>query len=193
MTTLTETSSTTEKVRFTAGLFLFSGLVGQIILLQIISVHTRFLSAVALTVLLLIAFAGGNLGACWVVFQRKSVLTRIYLGFLISSAGMLFLLLASHGAASLSSLVPGIIISGLGQGMVLQAMTEKNRSTVFFSRWSFCRAGLVLLGAMLSAVICLVIPANNVGMSVSTYAFSVLVDLSLTGAIYAKIIKHDSL
>lgn len=192
MITLTVTAPPTKTSRFTAGLFLYSGLVGQTILLQLISVHTRFLSAVALTLLLLIAFVGGYLGACWTVFQRKSVLTRIYLGFLISTAGMLFLLLASLGAASLNSLMPGIIISGLGQGMVLQAVTEKNSRTSFFSRLSLYRAGLIFSGAMLSAVICLLIPAEIVGMQVSTYAFSVLVDLSLTGAIYAKIVKHDS-
>ncbi|MDR2264474.1 MAG: hypothetical protein LBE93_13615 [Enterobacter asburiae] len=191
MTTLTEIPSPTEKVRFTAGLFLFSGLVAQIILVQLFTVRTGFLSAVALTVLLLVALAGGFYGARWGVFRRKPAARRIFLGYLISAAGMLLLLLASQGLDNWVSLIPGIIISGTGQGMVFRVVTEKNGSA-FLSRLSLFRAGLLLSGTILSAAICLVIPVDIAGKSAFTYAFALLLDLSLLAATYARITEQNS-
>lgn len=191
MATLSATALPTEKVRFSVGLFLFSGLLAQIVLLLQFSLQQSLPAAFALAGVLAIAFAGGYIGSRWEAFLPTAHLTRIRLGFLISAAGLLCLILAFRGMYSWHSLMPGVIVSGLGQGIVSRAIAGKRNGNAVSARFAKSRAGVMTTVALLSSGICLAIPLQFAGLSGFPYAFALLLDLSLLGALYIKITEDD--
>lgn len=190
MTALSAPPSFAEKTRFTATALLYSGLAAQIVLLLKRSIQESMVDAITLVLLLVISFTGGYLGSRWPVFRRKNWLNRLYYGFLVSAAGMLFLVMALQGAYHWLSLVTGVPISGLGQGIVAMAATDTDRNHHAAMR-PLSRILLRVAGPLLAIVVCLHIQGQFSGITGFPYAFALLVDLALLGALHAKITWAD--
>jgi len=186
-TDLSETALSPEKIRFTASIFLYSVLAGHIVLLQKFFVQKNFLTAITLMVILFSAFLCGFLATRWKALRRNGWLPRIQQGFLINAAGMLFVVAASFGNNIWFSLISGVIISGLGQGIIFMTLKEQNRYEIFSVREHIHRSVLILAGMVFTAGICLITQSAFVDMTGFPYAFSLLLDLSLLGALYINI------
>ncbi|PWW11660.1 hypothetical protein [Mangrovibacter plantisponsor] len=190
MTALPVSPSVAENTRFTATALLYSGLAAQIALLLMLSVQESITDAITLVLLLVIAFTGGYLGSRWPVFRQQNWLNRLYYGFLVSAAGMLFLVMALQGAYNWFPLVPGVAISGLGQGIVAMAAANTNRSHPVTMR-PLSRTLWKVAGALLSIVVCLHIQGQFSGITGFPYAFALLLDLALLGALYVRITRAE--
>ena len=189
MTVLPKISAQEETIRFTASLFSYSGLVAQIVLLQQFSTYKIAHAEFILPIFLSVAFLCGYSGIRWEILSGKNKLLRIYQGFLINALGLLFLVLASHDVYNGLLFFSGVIISGLGSGVVCIATMNRNKNKPSSS----CLYKFILLsaGTVLSVAVCLIVRANFTVMTGFPYAFSLLFDLSLLGAIYVKITEHD--
>lgn len=192
MNSLTPSSSPSESMRFTAGLFLYSGLFAQLALLLEFSAQRNVVTLFALVTCLTGGIAGGWLAARWKIIMQKTWCTRIWLGFLIHAAGMLLVIIASRDVQHASLWIAGVIASGWGQGVVFRAVKGKRRMGTGAVGSTRYRAGLRLSMMIVLAGICLLIPLRFVGMTGFPYAFALLFDVSLLGALYAKIVQHDS-
>lgn len=189
MTLLSNISLPAENGRLTAGLFLVSGLAAQIALLLTFSAEETPVQAITSILLLFIALAAGYLAARWAVLSRRSRREKIYTGFLINAGGLLLLLLAAQGALHGLSLLPGVMVCGLGQGSVIRAI--KGEGERFRPHFSPFVTGLGVLVALIAVGICLATAAHFADTSGYPYAFASLLDLSLLAALHAKITQRE--
>lgn len=171
VTVVSENPLKSAKIRFIGRLFIFSELIAQLALLLMLSARQPGLSTLALLPLLLLAFT------CGYRFLRHQV-SGMLRGFLISAVGMLLLVVAFHAPHNAYWVMAGIMISGLGQGMVGRAVSGQERRY---------RALLLLSGAVLTVAVSLIVTSQFSGLSGFSYAFALLLDLSLLGAVITKI------
>lgn len=185
MVTLTKHALPTENGQFMTRLFLYNGLAAEMVLLPGFAVQNNALAAATLALLLLVACATGWWGA------KRIRLARPDMGFLIGAGGMLLLVLASRETESWRSLIPGAVVSGVGQGMVLTAVNAMKSRAASLTHSLSGRTGLFMAGSVLLTGICLAIVKQCPGMSGFPYAFALLLDLALLGALYAKLNQQE--
>lgn len=181
-----------EEARIHAGILLSSGLAAQIVLILKLSVWGNLLISLALLALLVIAFTGGVYLAQWRVLQRKSTLIRLRHGFLISAAGLLLLLAASRNLPDWLPLLAGILLSGLGEGMVANTAMKRGKKAGCHRYTPGLMSALLLIGAALAVTAAVLLQTRFPGTEGFPYAFGLLLDLSLLGALYVRIIESDS-
>ncbi|MGV8925535.1 MAG: hypothetical protein ACOH2G_07640 [Ewingella sp.] len=191
MTSIPDAFPSAGQARIHAATILCSILAGQTILLLKLSARGNLFISIALLSLLCIVFSGGCFLAQFKVLQRKSLLPRLCQGFLISAAGMVLLLAASRELHSWLSLLPGIIISGLGQGIVCTAVIKGCKKEWHKWHTPIYMSAMLIIGPVLSVTAVVLLQSRFTGMTGFPYAFALLADLSLLGALYVKIIESD--
>ena len=180
-----------EQARIHAGILLLSGLAAQVALLIKLAAWESALITVVLLILLFIAIFSGVYLARYRLLQRKSSLQQICLGFIISAAGLILLLVTLHGVHTVWSLLPGIIISGLGQGMVSTAVMKKDKNKWHRFYASKRMATLLIIGVAVAVTAAVRLQSGFPGITGFPYAFALLVDIALFGALYVRIIELD--
>ena len=90
------------------------------VLLQKVMGYSALQTGLAFIIPSLAIFAGTQLGSR--LTNRLPVRTTLLIGFLIGIAGTLALALAAFSGASYAVILPGLVISGTGQGIVWTAM-----------------------------------------------------------------------
>ncbi|MBS5771788.1 MAG: hypothetical protein KHW84_01890 [Enterobacter cloacae] len=173
VTVVSQNPLKSAKIRFIGRLFLFSEVIAQLALLLMLSARQPVLSTLVLIPLLLVAFACG-----YCLLRQQALLSGMLRGFLLSAVGMLLLVVAFHAPHNAYWVMAGIMISGLGQGMVGRAVSGQERRYL---------ALLLLTGAVLAVAFCLIVTSQFSGLKGVSYAFALLLDLSLLGAVTTKI------
>lgn len=172
VTVVSENPLKSAKIRFIGRLFLFSEVIAQLALLLMLSLRQPGLSTLTLIPLLLVAFPCG-----YCLLRHQALLSGMLRGFLLIAVGMLLLVVAFHAPHNAYWVMAGIMISGLGQGMVGRAVSGQERRY----------RALLLLSGVLTVAVCLIVTSQFSGLSGFSYAFALLLDLSLLGAITTKI------
>jgi hypothetical protein len=181
-------ASAQQQAQTNAGILLFSGLVAQVALLLKLYALESPLLMVALLACFIIAFVLAVFLMQLKVFKSKSRLSLVRQGFVISAMGTL-LLLALHGLPNGLPLFSAMAISGGGQGMVYSAaIRPSNNKDGHVLR----RRALLLAGSLLAVVAVLLIQSSFTGITGFSYAFALLIDLSLLAALYVRVVELES-
>ncbi|KFB88254.1 hypothetical protein CR62_06080 [Serratia grimesii] len=182
-------ASAQQQAQTNAGILLFSGLVAQVALLLKLYALENPLLMVALLACFIIAFVLAVFLMQLKVFKSKSRLSLVRQGFVISAIGTLLLLLALHGLPNGLPLFSAMAISGVGQGMVYSsAIRPGNNKDGHVLR----RRALLLAGSLLAVVAVLLIQSSFTGITGFSYAFALLIDLSLLAALYVRVVELES-
>ncbi|MGO3570049.1 MAG: hypothetical protein ACTIOQ_19685 [Serratia grimesii] len=184
-------ASAQQQAQTNAGILLFSGLVAQFALLLKLYALENPLLMVALLACFIIAFVLAVFLMQLKVFKSKSRLSLVRQGFVISAIGTLLLLLALHGLPNGLPLFSAMAISGVGQGMVYSAAIRpgnNNNKDGHVLR----RRALLLAGSLLAVVAVLLIQSSFTGITGFSYAFALLIDLSLLAALYVRVVELES-
>ncbi|OKB67190.1 hypothetical protein BHU62_09050 [Serratia marcescens] len=135
---------------------------------------------------LALAFLGGATLAHWQVLRYRPALVILRYGFLLAAAGWLFTLLMLFGGHGGVSLLPGIALGGLGQGVAYRtAVGEKTAFAVA------CRLATVVSIVAVVVAALLIQTYAAPGARGSCFALALLVDLALLGALMARIAERD--
>lgn len=180
-----------EEARINASVIMCSGFFAQVVMLIKLTGLLSFpFSMIPLPVLLCTVSAGFFAGQMKMVIQ-KTPLKRTCLGFIITATGLLLLITVNNRFDGLA-LLPGLALSGIGQGIVLSAVLRKGEQTkpVWYSRG-------VMIGALITATAltmtsCLLLQSGFTSHEGYPYAFALLMDLSLFGAIYVRMIEREN-
>lgn len=192
MISVPDTLPPAGQARLHAGILLCSGLAAQGVMLLKLSAWGGLFISIALLALLVIAFAGGAYLAQWRLIQRQSTLPRLRQGFLISAAGLLLLLAASRDLPHWLPLIAGILLSGVGQGIVGNAVMKGGKKTWNSGYTPGLMATLLITGVVLAVTAALLLQTSFAGTAGFPYAFGLLLDLSLLGALYVRIIESEN-
>lgn len=192
MIALPDTFPPAEQARLHAGILLCSGLAAEGVLLLKLSAWGNLLISIGLLALLVIAFTTGAYLAQWPLIQRQNTLTRLRQGFLISAAGLLLLLAASRDLSHWLPLLAGILLSGVGQGMVGNAVMKGRKKKWSSGYTPGLMATLLITGVVLAVTAVLLLQTRFAGTAGFPYGFGLLLDLSLLGALYVRIIESEN-
>lgn len=192
MISIPDTLPPAEQARIHAGILLCSGMAAQGVLLLKLTAWGNLLISIALLALLAIAFAAGAYVAQWPAIQRQNRLPRLRQGFLISAAGLLLLLAASRDLPHWLPMLAGILLSGLGQGMVGNAVMKGGKKAWHTGYTPGLMAILLSTGVVLAVTAALLLQTRFAGTAGFPYAFGLLLDLSLLGALYVRIIESEN-
>ncbi|CAI0794688.1 hypothetical protein [Serratia grimesii] len=183
-------ASAQQQAQTNAGILLFSGLVAQVALLLKLYALESPLLMVALLACFIIAFVLAVFLMQLKVFKSKSRLSLVRQGFVISAMGtLLLLLLALHGLPNGLPLFSAMAISGVGQGMVYSAAIRPGNNK---DGHVLRRRALLLAGSLLAVVAVLLIQSSFTGITGFSYAFALLIDLSLLAALYVRVVELES-
>jgi hypothetical protein len=182
-------ASAQQQAQTNAGILLFSGLVAQVALLLKLYALENPLLMVALLACFIIAFVLAVFLMQLKVFKSKSRLSLVRQGFVISAIGTLLLLLALHGLPNGLPLFSAMAISGVGQGMVYSAAIRPGNNK---DGHVLRRRALLLAGSLLAVVAVLLIQSSFTGITGFSYAFALLIDLSLLAALYVRVVELES-
>ncbi|CAI2786185.1 Uncharacterised protein [Serratia grimesii] len=182
-------ASAQQQAQTNAGILLFSGLVAQVALLLKLYALESPLLMVALLACFIIAFVLAVFLMQLKVFKSKSRLSLVRQGFVISAIGTLLLLLALHGLPNGLPLFSAMAISGVGQGMVYSAAIRPGNNK---DGHVLRRRALLLAGSLLAVVAVLLIQSSFTGITGFSYAFALLIDLSLLAALYVRVVELES-
>ncbi|MFJ7498283.1 hypothetical protein ACIQ2O_00850 [Serratia grimesii] len=182
-------ASAQQQAQTNAGILLFSGLVAQVALLLKLYALESPLLMVALLACFIIAFVLAVFLMQLKVFKSKSRLSLVRQGFVISAMGTLLLLLALHGLPNGLPLFSAMAISGVGQGMVYSAAIRPGNNK---DGHVLRRRALLLAGSLLAVVAVLLIQSSFTGITGFSYAFALLIDLSLLAALYVRVVELES-
>ncbi|HCK02414.1 MAG TPA: hypothetical protein DHV72_20675 [Serratia grimesii] len=182
-------ASAQQQAQTNAGILLVSGLVAQVALLLKLYALENPLLMVALLACFIIAFVLAVFLMQLKVFKSKSRLSLVRQGFVISAIGTLLLLLALHGLPNGLPLFSAMVISGVGQGMVYSAAIRPGNNK---DGHVLRRRALLLAGSLLAVVAVLLIQSSFTGITGFSYAFALLIDLSLLAALYVRVVELES-
>ncbi|CAI0765354.1 Uncharacterised protein [Serratia grimesii] len=182
-------ASAQQQAQTNAGILLFSGLVAQVALLLKLYALESPLLMVALLACFIIAFVLAVFLMQLKVFKSKSRLSLVRQGFVISAIGTLLLLLALHGLPNGLPLFSAMAISGVGQGMVYSAAIRPGNNK---DGHVLRRGALLFAGSLLAVVAVLLIQSSFTGITGFSYAFALLIDLSLLAALYVRVVELES-
>ena len=182
-------ASAQQQAQTNAGILLFSGLVAQVALLLKLYALENPLLMVAWLACFIIAFVLAVFLMQLKVFKSKSRLSLVRQGFVISAIGTLLLLLALHGLPNGLPLFSAMVISGVGQGMVYSAAIRPGNNK---DGHVLRRRALLLAGSLLAVVAVLLIQSSFTGITGFSYAFALLIDLSLLAALYVRVVELES-
>ncbi|CAI1503901.1 Uncharacterised protein [Serratia grimesii] len=182
-------ASAQQQAQTNAGILLFSGLVAQVALLLKLYALENPLLMVAWLACFIIAFVLAVFLMQLKVFKSKSRLSLVRQGFVISAIGTLLLLLALHGLPNGLPLFSAMAISGVGQGMVYSAAIRPGNNK---DGHVLRRRALLLAGSLLAVVAVLLIQSSFTGITGFSYAFALLIDLSLLAALYVRVVELES-
>ncbi|VEI68227.1 Uncharacterised protein [Serratia rubidaea] len=144
------------------------------------------LPALLLPLSLALAFFCGVALGCWRPLAQRPPLVAARYGLLLGAAGLLWILLALHGALVWTMLLPGAGVTGLGLGAAYQsqrAVAPPGQRAV-----SARIAMALTCGAALAATQWLQWQALPAGFN---FALALLVDMTLFGALLARIVERD--
>lgn len=113
-------------------------------------------------------------------------LTQMMAGFLINAGGWLALLLGLQQDANGAVVLVGVVMAGMGQGVVSRSLTG-----LTLPPQSKLQTMIMVVGCLLSVAICLGVGALYDTTEGMRYAVALLIDLSLLGALYTKIVRED--
>lgn len=113
-------------------------------------------------------------------------LTQIIAGFLINAGGWLAVMIGLQQGAHWSVISVGVLMVGAGQGVSAGSLKRFILSPLH-RRQKMITAVISLL----SAGVCLVVEAFSSATEGLHLAVALLIDLSLLGAIYTKIVRED--
>lgn len=137
---------------------------------------------VLLLLLLVVCFMALRL----VKLHLTDPLTLIMAGFLINAGGWLALLLGLQQDAYWTVMSVGVVMTGAGQGVVAGSLKE-----LTLPPQGKLQVMIMVVGCLLSAALCLGVEAFSSTTEGMRYAVALLIDLSLLGALYTKIVRED--
>ncbi|CAI1595520.1 hypothetical protein [Serratia ficaria] len=132
---------------------------------------------------LALAFIGGAALARWRPLQNGRALVILRYGFLLATAAGLLTLLMLFGGHAWPALLPGIALGGLGLGVAYRTAAGALDS---ISRLTMLASIVVAV-----AVALLIQTYAAPGVSGFYFAFALLADLTLLGALIARIAERD--
>jgi len=142
-------------------------------------------AALMLLTALALAFLGGAALAGWRPLRNRPALAILRYGFLLAAAGWLFTLLMLFGGHGGMSLLPGIALGGLGQGVAYR--TAVGEGALAVARRLTTVVTIVAVGVAVLLVQTYAVP----GARGSCFALALLVDLALLGALMARVAERD--
>jgi MFS family permease len=132
------------------------------LLLQTLKGYTPLRTGLAFLPLALMVTAGNVTAGRWV--RRGSPSTVLVAGFVLATAGLLWLSLTLHGDSYTRDLLPGLVLSGLGHGMIYTAMfiigTHDVPSTHQATAGALLTTSQYVAGAVTVAVLTIVLGAR---------------------------------
>jgi len=132
---------------------------------------------------LALAFIGGAALARWRPLQNGRALITLRYGFLLAAAGWLSTLLMLFGGHAWPALLPGIALGGLGLGVAYRTAAGALSAIVRLTT-------LASIVATVAAALLIQTYAAP-GVSGFYFAFALLADLALLGALIARIAERD--
>ncbi|HGM6832835.1 TPA: hypothetical protein ACKQCE_001379 [Serratia marcescens] len=156
----------------------------------VLLLKTESLLGIGATLMLLtalvLAFLGGAALARWQPLRKRPALAILRYGFLLAAAGWLLTLLMLFGGHGGMSLLPGIALGGLGQGVAYRTAVGEKRALTVAHRLTTV-VSIVAVGIAALLIQTYAAP----GERGSCFALALLVDLALLGALMARVAERD--
>lgn len=175
-----------------AAFLLLSGLAAQVALLLRLNAQMGWLFAAGLVMLLFFTLAVGVLLMQTSLFAAGNTPGFLCLAFLINAAGLFLLLVACTQANNKSLLLMGTVISGLAEGAGLATILCGEARQLYRARPARCRLAALIIAISLAVMTCLRIQAAFAETAGFPYAFALLLDLALLGALWIKIMRDEN-
>ncbi|MDJ0091247.1 hypothetical protein [Pantoea allii] len=183
--TLPESDSVTDEGRNITSGILLSLLFAELVLIFSFAMTQGFIAGGMGLSSLLASFFFGTMLARLGIMKRQQVVTRLCYGFLLAACGLVLLIIAFQNPHNACLLLPGVGLSGLGQGWVAEPLKRHWKEI----RPSGLRVSVMVLAMIFSSVIILL--ARHWGGF--TGATGLLTDLALLGGLYCKIIQQTGI
>ncbi|CAI1669675.1 hypothetical protein [Serratia entomophila] len=143
-------------------------------------------ASLTLLAALALAFIGGAALACLRPLQNGRALITLRYGFLLAAAGWLSTLLMLFGGHAWPALLPGIALGGLGLGVAYRTAVGGAGALSAIVRLTTLASIVATVAAAL-----LIQTYAAPGVSGFCFAFALLADLALLGALIARIAERD--